>query len=200
MPETLYHTEKELLNLVAKGNELAFRRIFDLYNKRLFTFAEGMLKSAADAEEIVQDCFTKVWLNRESLQVVENPGSYLYKIVRNSTIDHLRKTAREQNLINQVWANISHSDNSLEEEILKNDSQQLIAQALAQLSEQKQQVFRLSRESGLSHEAIASIMGLSKSRVNNILVESIRHIKNHLDKHSYHIGMVFWLWAWEQLL
>jgi DNA-directed RNA polymerase specialized sigma24 family protein len=72
------HNESELLRLVAEGNELAFRQLFNLYNKRLFTFAEGMLKSAADAEEIVQEAFTKVWLSGEKLKEVEHPGNFLY--------------------------------------------------------------------------------------------------------------------------
>ena len=185
---------------VAEGNELAFRQLFDRYNKQLFTFAEGMVKSAADAEEIVQDSFTKFWLNRQNLRNVDNPGSYLYKIVRNSTLDYMRKTAREQKLINQIWANISQSDNSLEEELLKKESQELIEQALSQLSEQKQIVYRLSREKEYSHDQIASFTGLSKSRINNILVETLKHIKTHLENHSGHLAIAFWICAWDRLM
>ncbi|OQP64035.1 hypothetical protein A3860_21705 [Niastella vici] len=193
-------TDRELLILISKGNELAFRRLFDLYNKRLFIFAEEMLKSAADAEEIVQESFTKLWQNRENLTEIENPGSYLYRMVRNSTIDLMRKTARERKLKDQVWANLSQSDNSLEEELLKKESQELIKQALDQLSEQKQRVYRLSREEHLTQEEIVAATGLSKSRVNNIIVEVLKHIKASLEKHSPYLALVFWITAWEKFL
>ncbi len=90
--------EKELLHLITSGNELAFRRLFDLYKKRLFTFAEEITKSAADAEEIVQDSFTKLWVNRETLSDIVSPGNYLYIMVRNRCLDHLRKTARDKKI------------------------------------------------------------------------------------------------------
>jgi RNA polymerase sigma-70 factor (ECF subfamily) len=194
------HNEKNLLQLIANGNELAFRQLFDAYNKKLFTFAEGMLKSAADAEEIIQESFTKVWLNRQALTEVDNPGGYLYSIVRNATLDYMRKTSREKQLIEQVWANISKEDNSLEEELQKKESQKLIKEAVSQLSETKQAVYRLSREQEYSHERIAELTGLSKSRVNNILVETIKHIKTHLEKHSGKLAIAFWICTWNKLM
>lgn len=197
-PSTI--TERDLLKLISKGNELAFRRLFDLYNKRLFIFAVEMLKSAADAEEIVQESFTKLWQTRESLPEIDNPGSYLYRIVRNSTVDLMRKTARERKLKDQVWANISQSDNSLEEELLKKESQELITQALDKLSEQKQKVYRLSREQHLNQDEIAAITGLSKSRINNIIVEVLKHIKASLEMHSPYLALAFWITAWEKFL
>lgn len=159
-----------------------------------------MLKSAADAEEIVQESFTKLWQNRENLEEIENPGSYLYKMVRNRTIDLMRKTARERKLKDQVWAYISQSDNSLEEELLKKESQELINRALGQLSEQKQRVYRLSREQHLSQEQIVAMTGLSKSRINNIIVEVLKHIKASLEKHSPYLALIFWITAWEKML
>lgn len=166
----------------------------------MFTFAEEMLKSSADAEEIVQEAFTKLWLNRAHIEPVESPGNYVFAMVRNHCLDQMRKTARQQKLIDQVWANIARSDNSLTEELLKKESQELIEQALAQLSLQKQTVYRLSREQEYSHEQIASITGLSKSRVNNILVESLRHIKAHLEKHAGPLALFFWISAWNKMM
>jgi RNA polymerase sigma-70 factor (family 1) len=175
-------SEKQLLQLVVEGNELAFRQLFDCYNKRLFAFAEEMLKSAADSEEIIQECFTKLWVSRETLPKIENPGSYLYKMVRNRALDHIRKISREQRHIDQVWVNISQSDNSLEEELRSGECRELIEQALSQLPEQKRTIYHLSREKEYSHAQIASFTGLSKSRVNNILVEILKHIKAHLEE------------------
>ena len=191
--------EKDLIRLLAQGYEPAFRQLFDRYNKRLFTFAAAMTKSAADAEEIVQDCFTRLWINRSSLREIDQPGSYLYKMVRNRTLDHIRKISREQKLIDQVWVNISQADYSLEHLLRTREYQQLIDQALDQLPEQKQTIYRLSREKEYSHEEIAAMTGLSKSRVNNILVETLKLIKAYLERHSLHLALLFWLSAWDRL-
>lgn len=185
-------TEKDLFST---GKEQAFRELFDLYSKRLFAFAFSMTKSSADAEEIIQECFLRLWVQWNQLPQIDSPEAYLYRMVRNRTLDHLRKISREKKMINQVWSNLSQPDRSLEELILTREYQQLIDQAVSQLSPQKQQVYRLSREQEHSHEEIAAITGLSKSRVNNILTETLRFIKMHLDKHSSDLGIVFWIYA-----
>ena len=191
-------SDQELIRLLANGHEPAFRKLFDTWNKRLFTFAHGMTKSAADAEEIVQECFTRLWLRRSELPPIEHPGQYLYKMVRNRTLDHLRKVSREQKLIDQVWSTLPQEDHSLEELLRTKEYQQLIDDALSQLPEQKQTIYRLSRENELSHEEIASITGLSKSRVNNILVETLKLIRVYLEQHSGKLALLFWLWAWKK--
>lgn len=159
-----------------------------------------MLKSAAEAEEIVQECFTKLWVDRANFSHIENPGSYLYRMVRNKTLDHFRKVAREQQLIRQVWANISQTDEGLKEELDKKETQELIEQALSALSLQKQHIYHLSRENDYTHEQIANLTGLSRSRVNNILTETIRHIKLRLEEHSGTLSIVFWLFSLYRLL
>lgn len=193
------HNETALLSLIAEGDEPAFRALFDHYNKLLFTFAEAMLKSAADAEEVVQECFTKLWVNRGDLPGVDHPGQYLYKMVRNRCLDHLRRVARERRLADQVWANISQTDNSLEEELRSREYRELIEHALQELPEQKQLIYRLSREKEYTHEQIAAITGLSRSRVNNILVETLKYIKDRLEKRSGGLAIIFWLAAWDRL-
>lgn len=182
-------------DLFSTGKEPAFRALFDSYSKRLFAFALSMTKSSADAEEIIQECFIRLWVQWNNLPNIDSPEAYLYRMVRNRTLDHLRKISREKKMINQVWNNLSQPDRSLEELILTREYQQLIDQALNQLSPQKQQVYRLSREQEHSHEEIAAITGLSKSRVNNILTETLKFIKGHLDKHSSDFGIVFWIYA-----
>jgi len=183
---------------IAAGDELAFRQLFDTYKELLFTFAEGMLKSSADAEEMVQECFTKIWVNRASLTTIDNPGHYLYTMVRNRALDHLRKVAREKKLIHQVWIQLSAVDQSLEETQRYQEYKELIDQALSELPAQKQSVFRLSRERGYSHEEIAAQLHLSKSRVNNILVETLRHIKQYLDQHKGEAGLIIWLLVFDR--
>jgi RNA polymerase sigma-70 factor (family 1) len=193
------YQENELLRKIAEGDEQAFRLLFDTYNRRLFSFAEGLLKSAADAEEVVQEIFTRVWLNRASFSQVENAGQYLYQMVRNRVIDQIRKTARDKSLQQQVWLTMTISDDSLEQHLKKKETAELIEQALAQLPEQKQKIYRLSREKEYTQDQIASLTGLSRSRVNNILTEVLKHIRNRLNTQSPATAMIFWLSCWDSL-
>lgn len=192
MPLENLYTDRELLQQVAEGDKLAFRQIFDLYKMRLFSFVLQLTHSRADAEEIVQDVFTKLWESRTSLANVEYPGKYIYTIARNKTLNHLTKLARDRQLLQQVWVNLSQSDNPTEEILQAQESQRLIAEAVKRLSLQRQTIFQLSREQGLSHEEIAARLGLSKSRVKNILVEILKHIKDYLARYSALVSVLFW--------
>lgn len=174
------HSEKELLNQIARSDPNAFRRIFDLYRIRLFSFILDFTHSPADAEELVQDTFMKLWENRHHLSAVDHPGSYIYRMARNNTLNWLAKTSRNDQLRRQVWSNMQMTGNNTEDFLDVRESKQLISAALSGLSEKKQAIFRLSREEGLKHEEIAQLLGLSKSTVKNILVETLKYIKTCL--------------------
>ena len=180
MPLDNLNTDRILLQHVAKGDKLAFRQLFDLYKLRLFSFVLQMTHSKVDAEEIVQDVFAKLWEIRTELVHVDYPGKYIYTIARNKTLNHLAKLARDRELLQQVWLNLSQADNSTEAILQAQESQRLISEAINRLTLQRQTIFRLSREQGLTHEEIAAHLGLSKSRVKNILVEILKYIKDYL--------------------
>jgi len=190
--EHLY-TDRELLQQVAEGNKQAFRLLFDLYRVRLFSFVLQLTSSRVDAEEIVQDVFTKLWESRSSLTDIEYPGKYIYTIARNKTFNHLTKIARDRQLMQQLLANLSQSDNPVEEILQAQESQRLIEEAVKRLSDQRQTIFRLSREQGLNHEQIAAHLGLSKSRVKNMLVEILKHIRDYLARYSALVSALFWM-------
>lgn len=185
------YTDRELLQQVAGGDTTAFRQLFDLYKIRLFSFVLQMTHSRVDAEEIVQDVFAKLWEGRANLTGVEYPGKYIYTIARNKTLNHLTKLARDRRLLQQLWVNVSQSDNTTEAILQAQESQQLIREAISRLSLQWQTIFYLSREQGLNHEEIAARLGLSKSRVKNILVEILKHVRDYLARYSVLLSAVF---------
>jgi RNA polymerase sigma-70 factor (family 1) len=178
---------------MSAGDEAAFRELFDQYKHRLFVFVEQLIHSRADAEEIVQDTFLKVWQSASRLAEIEQPGHYIYTIARNKTLNYMRSLSRDQRLLEIVWARQSELDDTLEEQLRTKEVQEIIDNALRQLPAQKQEVFRLSRERGLTHAQIATMLGLSESRIKNILVETLKHIKACLKQHSDLLAILFWM-------
>lgn len=183
-------TDTELLQQLKKGDESAFRQLYDRHSRPVAAFIYQLTHSAVDAEDILQDTFLKLWTSREQLPFIEHIGNYIFIIARNKTVDHLRKVARQQQLVDQVWENISEVADALDLQLDARESQQLINNALHQLSDQKQTIFRLSRVEGLSHEDIASRMGLSKSRVKNLQVETLKHIRLFLTRYGGSLGLL----------
>jgi RNA polymerase sigma-70 factor (ECF subfamily) len=177
-------SDKELLLKIAGGSEAAFRQVFDSYSKTIYSFVENFIHSSEDAEEIVQETFLVLWNNRSRLTDIDHPRNYIYTIARNKCYDYLAKVARNEKAMRYAWEHMQGGYNETEAVLQAKESSMLIDRALGRLSEQKQVVFRMSRFDDMTHEQIADATGLSKSRVKNILVEVLKHLKIRLQQAS----------------
>lgn len=186
-------TDHDLLKKLKEGDERAFRELYARHSRQVLAFAYHLTHSAIDAEDILQETFLRLWTSREQLPLIEHFGNYIFIIARNKTLDHLRKVSLQQKLIDRVWANISDISDDLELQLDARESKNLISKAVAQLSPQKQTIFHLSRQQGLSHEEIGRQLHLSKSRVKNLLVEVLKHIRLYLAQHSMLLAVLFQL-------
>ncbi|HEY0298682.1 MAG TPA: RNA polymerase sigma-70 factor [Arachidicoccus sp.] len=186
--------EKALFVRIAQGDEKAFREIFDTYRTKLFSFVLQMTSAADVSEEIVQDVFLKIWTSRQKMGAVENPANYIFILTRNKTMDCLRKVATDKKRLAQLWLasstqlayQVSDADHKLNVQAV----QQLIDEAVSRLPEQKQIIFKLSRNEGWSNEEIANHLNLSKSRVANTMVEVLKHLRSHLGKYSGDLALL----------
>jgi len=174
------YEEELLLKEVSNGNEKAFRTLYDAYFNHLSAYIFKLCKSETATEEIVQDIFVKIWVNRAAFGHVDTPEAYIFSMARNKTIDYLRRLTKESNLIGVLEEQIAASNNDIEEKLNAEELRRLIEEALEQLSLQKRKIFQLSRNEGLSHDEIAEVMHLSKSTVKNHLSETLQHVREHL--------------------
>lgn len=187
--------EKILLQKIAEGDAYAFKHVFELYKNKVYSFVIRFVHSRADAEEIVQDTFCTIWQKRDILPDIEHPRNYIYTIVRNKTYTYLNQAAKNQKALAQVWANMQLEQNDIADLTDLRDSEFLIKKGLANLSEQKQQIFKLSRIDGMSHEEIAAQVGLSKSRVKNVIVDVLKYLRHYLSENNINIsisGLLFY--------
>jgi RNA polymerase sigma-70 factor (ECF subfamily) len=183
------YEKTQLLPRIAAGDEQAFKSLFDLYKGRVMVYALRLSKNRYVAEEIVQETFLKLWTNRAQLPEVQNMGTYIFVMVKNRTLGHLRKIANESRLFNEVWHTISEQQ-EMSGLLDAKDSMRLIAEAVRQLSAQKQKIFYMSRSEGLNHRQIAEKCSLSESTVKNHLVETLRHIRLFLQQHNTTLALL----------
>ena len=176
--------DKRLLELVANGDEVAFKNLFEKYRDKLHAYLYGITKSSEVAEEIVMDVFLKIWFARAKATEIHHFDSFLFKIAHNKAIDFLRAVHRDQTLFSLVWEEIQLlSDYTADSTLKEKENLQALQTAVAQLPPKRRLVFELSRKKGLTHDQIAVYLNLSKNTVNNHLVESLRFIKVHLSSY-----------------
>lgn len=166
------------------GDETAFRRLFDTYRDRIRLYAYRLLKSREEADELVQETFISIWIKRDVMSSVEDPERYIFAMVRNKAIDHLRRIAVDRELRERVWRNIEAVRNVTQEEVLGNELEELTQKAFRQLSPHRQTVFHLSRVEGLTHQEIAVRLNISRNTVKNQMVASLKFIWDYVSKHT----------------
>lgn len=174
----------QLIARMVGGDREAFETLYCLYYPRLIRAVVQIIKSREDAQEIVQDAFLKVWLERERVNPKFSFKAYLFTIVKNRALDYLRRAATTQALRQKIWEEMRLGRNVTEEEFYYEELSRLAAAAITQLPGQRQTVYRLIREEGLSYEEISARLGISKNTVKNHMIEALKDIKRYLLLHT----------------
>lgn len=151
--------ETDLVKRVANGDEKAFAKLFYAYYNQIGEFVQGLTQDHEVTEEIVQEVFTKIWIDRESLRQVKRFNAYLFIICRNHTLNHIRRIVAERSKKEAYLSEVETIQQIVE---IKGTSDQyeLIDQAVKLLPPQQQQVFTLRRQ-GLKNPEISERMNLS---------------------------------------
>lgn len=182
MPTHTLYTEKELLLRIADGDEAAFTTLFEQYRSPLFDYALRITKTVGIAEELVQDTFLKIWLYRDRLREVDHTASYLNRVMRNASIDWLRRLSLDRQLQKEIVATLPGGANTTIEDLDYGETSRLLQEAMTGLSTQQREVFLLSRQQGLSYAEIADHLNLSPNTVRNHLVKALKHLRDYLNR------------------
>lgn len=174
------HIDRELILLVSSGDIAAFRKLYDIYRNKIYSIAFKFTSVQTAAEDIVQDVFIKLWLNKERLPDVENFNAYFNAIARNHIFNYLRKIAHEETLLQNLATNQIVKDKDTFDNLSYHELQGFLNKAVEQLSPQQKRVFMFSRIDGLKHKEIAEKMSISQSTVKGHMVEALSQIKRFL--------------------
>ena len=172
--------ENDLLARVAEGDEKAFALIFHHYRHKIYSYAWHISGSSAQADELVQDVFLKVWLYRDKIPHILRFDSWLFTIARNQIFDMLKSMAKEASLRHQMAGLLDPNANPVEDRMLTRENEEQLQRALDRLSPRQKLIFTLSRNEGLKHEEIASQLHISRHTVKTHLVQALKTLRHIL--------------------
>lgn len=182
--------EKDWLKNLKKGNEEAFRNIFEEYARRIFVFAKGYLKSNEEAEEVVQEVFIKVWNARASINTELSFKSYLFKITYNYIRELFLKKGRENSYKHEIIDFAVDFDNRTEERIDYHSLLELVEQLIEKLPPRQKEIIILNKKQGLPSKEIAAILEISPRTVEKHLSEALKNLKAQLSE-EHIAGLLF---------
>ena len=114
-----------------KGDQEAFRFVFNFFYKKLYGFVYKITKSDYSTQEIIQEVFIKLWSIRASIEMSESFDAFVYTISRNLTYNFLRDASKKESLKKELWEAIKmeqyHTENIFQSAVFttSNDSNRM---------------------------------------------------------------------------
>lgn len=181
----------ELLRLLKEGNMVAFDTIYGQFSHKLFSFVFKILKNEAEADDIVQEVFVKIWESREKLGDYKLLNSYIFTIAYNNSIDLIRKRINNNKYLEHLKnSSVIQITPATISEIEFNELNTQVEKLIAKLPERQKQVYLLHRETGLTYPEIAEQLGISKNTVETHMVKALKYLRQNIDN-SLLINMLF---------
>jgi RNA polymerase sigma-70 factor (family 1) len=193
LDELLHHTDLALFARIAEGDEGAFRLFFHRYNELMYPFVLSLVKSEADAREVMQEVFLKLWVQRGTLTAVDNPGGWLRTVLTNGAYDFLRQQARYEMRLSKFEALQAPEEDNFWQQLDAREARKLVQEALRLLPLRRRQIFQLNKMEGFNRREIAEQLQISENTVRNQLVEAVAFVQNYLRKNSVTILVGFWM-------
>ena len=171
--------DKSLLLALKKGDMKSFEFMFRFYYEPLLGYAQSIIKIEAEAEEIVQELFLKIWRDRKKLKIKHSLAAYLYKSVYNLCINRLQKEKRSQEY--QKYALNHKVEDVGPDEILKYEElNRKFFELMNALPEQRRLIFKLNRFQGLKYREIAARLSISIKTVEANISKALQYFRENL--------------------
>lgn len=182
--------ELQLIQSLKRGDNQAYKYIYDHQYVLLCKIAYEFLKDDFLAQTIVDDVIFHLWEIRETVDITSSLRSYLVRAVRNRCINHLnlereKREIRFSALDRQnEWINsVFPSDDYPLAKLLENELEQEIKNAIERLPDECKAVFQKSRFEEKRYEEIASELGISINTVKYHIKSAISRLNADLSKY-----------------
>lgn len=184
-------TDVELVERLQTGDVEAFDLIYVRYSGKLYRFGLKYLRSSAEAEELVQSVFLKIWENRKILKKEFSFKSFLFTIAYNDICKLFRKKNYLRKFINDSLAENPYRSFKIDDRIDFQSVIERVKKIVNILPERQRTIFKKSREEGKTTKEIAAELELSPGTVDNYISESLKFIRSRLCKEDLSFILFF---------
>jgi len=146
------------------GDEQAFKTVFEVCFPLLCLYAWNIVQDKQEAEDIVQECFQKLWEKRDKIQSVEHIEGFLCLSVTNKCIDHIRTSERKARHEQEILLTMD-TENDLLKSVFQVDVIQRLHDEIESLPPQCRKIMRMTYVEGMKIEEIAAGLNLSRNTV-----------------------------------
>ncbi len=160
-------SDDDLVAAVARGDEASCRLLMERHLPRMVALARRMLGNQADAEDVAQEVFLRVWTHAERWQPGRAQfGTWLHRVATNLCLDRLRASCDRTST---TFPNPPAAIRALDENLERRELAERVEAALQALPERQRTAIVLSHYQGLTNIEAAEILEISVEAVESLL-------------------------------
>ena len=179
--------EKKLIQGLKAGETSAFNGIFDQHYFDLCKYAVLFVRDEMAAEEIVEECFFRLWQNRSRIKIRESLKNYLFKTVHNISLNYLQHLKVIKNY-KDLYVNVQDNKEVLYEDFGSSPLQALqfkefevgLMEAIDNMPAQQKKVFSMNRFDGKKYREIADDLDISITTVKSHMSSALEYLREQL--------------------
>jgi RNA polymerase sigma-70 factor (ECF subfamily) len=164
-----------------KGNHQAFEQIFNIYHQRIYNFCLRLLPDIDKAEEIVQQVFVALWDQKHKLDESKLLAPYLFSIARYMVYQEFRYAVYRKAAFREIAGGEAGFREITRDEVLFKELSDIIQKLIEQLPPRRKEIFRLSRDSGLSYKEIAIRLDITENTVDTQIRRAIDYLQKEYE-------------------
>jgi RNA polymerase sigma-70 factor (family 1) len=180
-------TETQIIDGLKSNDSRVFDYLFNEYYTQLQYFAERLVGSREEAQDIVITVFRKFWNIRDNFQTSNNIKAFFYITIRNQCLDFLRYRQRLNEVKKEYESHLLSSDELKQSEhlIIESDLINKIYKEVQKLPNRCREIFILTYFKGLKTKEIASVLQISESAVTTQRSLAIKYLKHAFSQEGY---------------
>lgn len=180
-----------LVERIAEGDEQAFAQFYKYYYPHLLPFLHRHVEEKAEADEILQQVFLRVWLNRDKLPEIRYMKAWLSRITAREYLRVLqhKRMRRERFPLEVIDDHTEVPGATSSQQLSVKELNKAIQQVVEKLSPQRREIFILSRGQSLSVQEIADKLQLSQQTVKNTLTAALKEVRSFLQEQGYVLNL-----------
>lgn len=176
----LYEENNEdnaLMEKVKNGDKTAYESLVIKHRTNAVNFAYSFTSDLYEAEDIVQECFAKIYINRMEYKALSTFKTYLFTVIRNSCIDYLRQNKKRHTINLDDVSEVLNNNAAPEDSLIKAERMTVVFKHINSLPKDYKTALYLLAVDEMSYEQIAKVMRKSIPQIKIIIHRARKKLK-----------------------
>ncbi len=175
-----------LMVRVQRGDHQAFSQLVQKHSERFYAVAYRMLNNSAEAEDVVQDAFLKLWHKPQIWDPRKNAKftTWFYRVITNAAIDKARRRVKMVSG-EKIIDFVADDRRNPEDQMYQDETQRILEEAIQSLPDRQKAALNLCFYEGLSNKEAAEVLEVNLKALESLLMRAKAGMKEYMARKGY---------------